>query len=130
MGNKHCYKRLDLLVVDDVPSRHLTSLHKTQYNNTLLNRQEFTAGVKQGSIIEDVYAPMRKEDMLQCAFDTGDLKVDPDAIETSLEERQAKYLEKAEGFWLKGNGQPACKILRHILQAKVLCNYLILKVVI
>jgi hypothetical protein len=115
----------DLLVVGDVPSGQLTSLHKSQYDITLLDRQEFTARVKQGSIIEVVCALMRKEDMLQCAFDTGDLIVDADAIKTWLEERQAKDLQKAEKFWLKGNRQPGWKILRHILHAKALYNHLV-----
>jgi hypothetical protein len=115
----------DLLVVGDVPLGQLTSLHKSQYDIKLLDRKEFTTRVKQGSIIEVVCALMRKEDMLQCAFDIGDLLVDPNAINKWLEERQAKDLEKAEKFWLKGNRQPGWKILRHILHAKALYNHLV-----
>ncbi len=115
----------DLLVVGDVPSGQLTSLHKSQYDIKLLDRRQFTERVKQGSIIEVICALMRKEDMLQCAFDTGDLLVDPDAIKTWLEARQTKDFEKAEKFWLKGNRQPGWKILRHILHAKALYNHLV-----
>jgi hypothetical protein len=115
----------DLLVVGDVPSGQLTSLHKSQYDIKLLDRQEFTERVKQGSIIEVVCALMRKEDMLQCAFDTDNLLVDPDAIKTWLQERQAKDLDKAEKFWYKGNRQPGWKILRHILHSRALYNHLV-----
>jgi hypothetical protein len=114
----------DLLVVGDVTSGQLTSLHKSQYDIELLDRQEFIARVKQGSLIEVVCALIRKEDMLQCAFDTGNLLVDPDAIKTYLKERQAKDLDKAEKFWLKGNRQSAWKILKHILHAEALYNHL------
>ena len=109
----------------DVPPGQLTSLHKSQYDIKLLDRQEFTVRVKQGSIIEVVCGLMRKEDMLQCAFDTGDLQVDLAAIETWLETRQTKDLDKAEKFWLKGNRQPGWKILRHMLHAKALYNHLV-----
>lgn len=114
----------DLLVVGDVPSNQLTSLHKAQYDIKLLDRQEFIAQVKQGSIIEVVCALMSKDDMLQCAFDTGALIVNPDAIKSWLQERQTKDLDKAEKFWLKGNRQSGWKILRHILHAKALYNHL------
>ena len=116
----------DLLIVGDVPPGQLTSLHKSQYDITLLDRQEFAARVKQGSIIEVICALMRKEDMLQCAFDNGDLQVDPEAIKTWLEARQAKNLNKAEKFWLKGNQQSGWKILRHMLHAKALYNHLVI----
>lgn len=115
----------DLLIVGDLPPGQLTSVHKSQYDIKLLDREEFTARVKQGSIIEVVCALLRKEDMLQHAFDTGDLSIDPDTIKTWLDERQAKDLEKAEKFWLKGNRQVAWKILRHLLHANVLHNHLV-----
>lgn len=115
----------DLLIVGDLPPGQLTSVHKSQYDIKLLDREEFTARVKQGSIIEVVCALLRKEDMLQHAFDTGDLSIDPDTIKTWLDERQAKDLEKAEKFWLKGNRQVAWKILRHLLHANVLYNHLV-----
>ncbi|CAF1477947.1 unnamed protein product [Rotaria magnacalcarata] len=116
----------DLLVVGNVPSKQLTSLHKAQYDITLLDRQEFIARVKEGSIIEVICALMCKEDMLQYSYDIGNLVVDPNAIKTWLEARQIKDLEKAEKFWLKGNLQPAWKILRHILHAAALYNHLVI----
>ncbi|CAM4879144.1 unnamed protein product [Rotaria socialis] len=97
----------DLLIVGNVPSNQLTSLHKAQYDITLLDRQEFIARVKEGSIIEVICALMR-------------------AIKTWLEARQIKDFEKAEKFWLKGNLQPAWKILRHILHATALYNHLVI----
>ena len=115
----------DLLIVGDLPSSHLTSVHKSQYDIKLLDREEFAARVKQGSIMEVVCALLRKGDTLQYAFGTGDLPMDPDTIKTWLEERQAKDLEKAEKFWLKGNRQAGWKILRHILHANVLYNHLV-----
>ena len=115
----------DLLVVGDVSSAQLTSLHKSQYDISLLDRQEFAERVKEGSIIEVICALMRREDMFQCAFDTNNLQVDPEAVRTWLETRQAKDLVKAEKFWLKGNRQSAWKILRHILHGQALYNYLV-----
>ena len=78
----------DLLVVGDLPPGQLTSLHKSQYDVKLLDRHEFRARVKEGSFIEVVCALMRKEDMLQVAFDLGDVVVNPDAMKTYLGARQ------------------------------------------
>ena len=114
----------DLLVVGDLPPGQLTSLHKSQYDVKLLDRHEFRARVKEGSIIEVVCAMMRKEDMMQVAFELGDVVVDPDAMKANLEARQTKDMEKAEKFWLKGNRQPGWKILRHILHATALYHHL------
>lgn len=114
----------DLLVVGDVSSAQLTSLHKSQYDISLLDRQEFAERVKEGSIIEVICALMCREDMIQCAFDTSNLQVDSEAVRMWLETRQGKDLQKAEKFWLKGNRQSAWKILRHILHGQALYNHL------
>ena len=114
----------DLLVVGDLSPGQLTSLHKSHYDVKLLDRDEFRARVKEGSIIEVVCALVRKEDMLQCAFDVGDVEVTLDAITTWLEARQRKDMEKAEKFWLKGHRQSGWKILRHMVHARILYNYL------
>ncbi|CAF4255572.1 unnamed protein product, partial [Adineta steineri] len=114
----------DVLIVGDVSSEQLSSLHKSQYDIKLLDRQQFIARAKQGSIIEVICALMRKEDMLQCAFNIGDLSVDSDAIKIWLQERQVKDLAKAEKFWQKGNRQSGWKILRHILHSRALYNHL------
>ncbi|CAF3881509.1 unnamed protein product [Adineta steineri] len=114
----------DVLIVGDVSSEQLSSLHKSQYDIKLLDRQEFIKRAKQGSVIEVICALMRKEDMLQCAFDIGNLSVDSDAIKIWLQERQVKDLAKAEKFWQKGNRQSGWKILRHILHSRALYNHL------
>lgn len=115
----------DLLVVGDVPPGHHTSLHKSQYDITLLSRQEFIEQVNQGSLLEVVCALMRKDDMVQRAFDVGNLQINVDSLKTWLAERQEKDLAKAEKFWLKGNQQSGWKILRHILHGRALYNHLI-----
>ncbi|CAF1077224.1 unnamed protein product [Adineta ricciae] len=116
----------DLLIVGDVSSTQLTSLHKAQYDIKVLDRQEFMQHINDGSIIETLCALMRKEDMLQYAFDIGQPTIDPATMKTWMETRRAKDLDKAEKFWLKGNRQAAWKILRHILHAKVLYDYLVI----
>ena len=78
----------DLLVVGDLPPGQLNSLHKSQYDVKLLDRHELKARVEEGSIIEAVCALMRKEDMLQVAFELGDVVVNPDAMKTYLGARQ------------------------------------------
>lgn len=115
----------DLLIVGDVPSGQLSSLHKSQYDVKLLDRQEFIARAKEGSLIECVCALLRKEDMLQCAFDCDPVAVNPDTMRTWLDERQSKDLDKAAKFWQKGNRQAGWKILRHILHGRALYNHLV-----
>jgi hypothetical protein len=114
----------DLLIVSDLSSGQLKSLHKCQYDITLLDRQEFAARVNQGSIVEVACALLRKEDMLSYAFDTTDLQVNLDAMKMWLEDRQVKDFDKAKKFWLKGNQQSGWKILRHVLNSKALYNHL------
>ncbi|UJR16628.1 hypothetical protein I4U23_003528 [Adineta vaga] len=115
----------DLLIVGDIPSTQLTSLHKAQYDVKLLDRQEFIQRANNGSIVEVLCALLRKEDMLQHAFNTDTLRIDQDTMRIWLEERRYKDFEKAEKFWHKGNRQAGWKILRHILHAKALYDYLI-----
>lgn len=113
----------DITIVGDVPSAHNTSLYEYQYDIVTTNLQDFLERVKQGSIKEVVLALMRKEDMIQCAFDTCDLEINPDSLKPWSETSQVKNLAKAETCWLNENQQKGWKILRYIIMERALCNH-------
>lgn len=114
----------DLLMIGDVPANLSSGVHKCQYDIKLLSRQTFVERIKEGSIIEVVCALLRREDMLQHAFDVERTSIRLDAIRNWVSSREEKDFEKAEKFWQKGNRQAGWKILRHILHARSLVNYL------
>ena len=116
----------DLLMIGDVPANLSSGVHKCQYDIKLLNRPAFIERVKEGSIVEVVCTLLRKEDMLQHAFDIERASISIDAIRNWLNVREEKDFEKAHKFWQKGNRQAGWKILRHILHARSLFNHLVI----
>lgn len=114
----------DLVIVSEKPSKSLTSIHKSQFDVKLIDRQEFIEKIHEGSMIEVICYLMNKEDLIQNDFHINSIEIDLDKINLWLNQRQIKDLDKAHKFWLKGNQKSAWKILRHILHSQSIYNYL------
>lgn len=114
----------DLLIIGDIPSKLPSTMHKSQYDIKLLDRETFQQRIEEGSLIEVICALLRQEDMLQYAFGLGKISIRTEAIQNWLNSRELRDFEKAAKFWQKGNRQAGWKILRHLLQARSIFNYL------
>jgi len=115
----------DLLIVSQLTMKEqLSNVHKCQYDVKLMDQQQFIEQVKEGSIIEVICYLLNKQEMIEHSFDFQSIEINLDKVNSWLNQRQNKDLEKAKKFWIKSNRKSAWKILRHILHSRAIYNYL------